>query len=45
MLYISGINYESIADAEGVVCTIFISGCKHHCKGCHSKDTLSLIHI
>ena len=39
MLYISGINYESIADAEGVVCTIFISGCKHHCKGCHSKDT------
>lgn len=39
MLYISGINYESIADAEGVACTIFISGCKHQCKGCHSKDT------
>lgn len=39
MLYISGINYESIADAEGVACTIFISGCKHHCKECHSKDT------
>lgn len=38
-MYISGINYESIADAEGVVCTIFISGCKHQCKGCHSKDT------
>lgn len=39
MLYISGINYESIADAEGVVCTIFISGCRHFCEGCHSKDT------
>lgn len=39
MLYISGINYESIADAEGVACTIFFSGCEHKCKGCHSKDT------
>lgn len=39
MLHIAGINYESIADAEGVACTIFFSGCKHFCKGCHSKDT------
>ena len=39
MLHVAGINYESIADAEGVACTIFFSGCKHHCKGCHSEDT------
>lgn len=39
MLHISGINYESIADADGVACTIFFSGCKHYCNGCHSKDT------
>ena len=39
MLHIAGINYESIADAEGVACTIFFSGCRHHCIGCHSKDT------
>ncbi len=39
MLHIAGINYESIADAEGVSCVIFFSGCKHFCKGCHSKDT------
>lgn len=39
MLHITGINYESTADAEGVACTIFFSGCKHFCKGCHSKDT------
>lgn len=39
MLYISGINYESIADAEGVCCTIFISGCRHQCPGCHSEGT------
>lgn len=39
MLYIAGINYESTADAEGMACTIFFSGCKHFCNGCHSKDT------
>ena len=39
MLHIAGVNYESIADSDGVSCTIFFSGCKHFCKGCHSKDT------
>ena len=39
MLHIAGINYESIADAEGVACTIFFSGCRHHCVGCHSPET------
>ena len=39
MLHIAGVNYESIADADGVACTIFFSGCRHYCEGCHSKDT------
>ena len=39
MLHIAGINYESTADAEGVACTIFFSGCKHFCNGCYSRDT------
>lgn len=39
MLHIAGINYESIADSIGVSCTIFFSGCRHFCVGCHSKDT------
>lgn len=39
MLHIAGVNYESIADSNGVSCVIFFSGCKHFCKGCHSKDT------
>lgn len=38
-LHISGVNYESIADARGVSCTIFFSGCRHLCVGCHSKET------
>ena len=39
MLHIAGINYESAADADGIACTIFFSGCKRKCKGCHSMDT------
>lgn len=39
MIYIAGVNYESIADAPGVCCVLFISGCRHHCKGCHSPKT------
>lgn len=39
MLHIAGVNYESIADSDGVSCTIFFSGCRHFCDGCHSKDT------
>ena len=39
MLHISGVNYESIADAPGVCCVIFVSGCKHECEGCHSPKT------
>lgn len=36
---ILGVNYESIAESDGVSCVIFISGCRHNCVGCHSKDS------
>lgn len=39
MIYLSGVNYESINDAEGVSCVLFVSGCRHYCKGCHSPKT------
>ncbi len=39
MLYLSGIDYESMADGDGVRCVIFISGCQHECHGCHSPQT------
>ena len=38
-MYLSGIDYESIADGIGVRCVLFVSGCKHNCKGCHSLKT------
>ena len=38
-MYISGIDYESIADGDGCRCVIFVSGCRHNCSGCHSPST------
>jgi anaerobic ribonucleoside-triphosphate reductase activating protein len=38
-MIISGIEYESIVDGPGLRNTIFVSGCEHHCKGCHNPET------
>lgn len=38
---VSGINFESIADGEGVRVVVFISGCLHNCKGCHNPASHS----
>lgn len=38
-MYISGIIHDSIVDGEGIRNTLFISGCKHNCKGCHNTST------
>ena len=40
-LYISGVQYESLADGIGFRTAIFISGCEHNCPGCHSPNTHS----
>lgn len=39
MIRLAGLDCESFADAEGVSCVLFISGCKHNCVGCHSPQT------
>jgi len=41
---ISGIQYESIVDGEGVRTTLFISGCKWDCKDCHNIKTHSFVY-
>ena len=38
---IVGVNFESIADGEGVRVVIFCSGCLHNCKGCHNPTSHS----
>lgn len=35
---ISGINFESVVDGEGVRVVVFVSGCAHDCKGCHNPS-------
>lgn len=39
MIRLAGYDYESFADANGVSCVLFFSGCKHNCVGCHSPQT------
>jgi len=31
-----GLNKNDIANGEGVRVSLFVSGCRNHCKGCHN---------
>jgi anaerobic ribonucleoside-triphosphate reductase activating protein len=30
-----------VLNGEGTRCTLFVSGCEHHCKGCYNQSTWS----
>ena len=36
---IAGVKYNDIADGTGVRTTVFVSGCRRHCRGCHNPET------
>lgn len=36
---IHGITYPDINNGLGCRVTLWVSGCIHHCKGCHNKET------
>jgi anaerobic ribonucleoside-triphosphate reductase activating protein len=38
-MYISGIQYESIVDGEGLRLTLFVSGCEWSCEGCQNTKS------
>lgn len=38
-MYISGVDYESLADGIGVRAVIYLSGCSHKCPHCQNPDT------
>ena len=35
----SAIKFNDIANGQGIRTTLFVSGCSHHCKGCHNPQT------
>lgn len=38
-MYYSTIKYYDIANGSGVRTTLFVSGCRNHCKGCFQPET------
>lgn len=38
-MYYGNIKTHDVADGEGVRVTLFVSGCRHHCKGCFQPET------
>ena len=38
MKYLNRLDCD-IADGEGIRVTLFVSGCSHHCKGCHNPQS------
>ena len=39
MLRILDITAPDINNGNGIRITLWVSGCKHHCKGCHNQWT------
>jgi anaerobic ribonucleoside-triphosphate reductase activating protein len=39
MIYVAGIIYNDGINGPGLRTTVFLQGCKHACKGCHSEHT------
>ena len=38
-MYYGSIKKHDIANGPGVRVSLFVSGCRHHCKGCFNKET------
>lgn len=40
-MYFGAINKSDIANGEGIRTTLFVSGCRNHCKNCFNPETWS----
>lgn len=38
-MYFGDIKYFDVANGPGIRTTLFVSGCRHHCKGCFNPET------
>nr|DAO69952.1 MAG TPA: 4Fe-4S single cluster domain protein [Bacteriophage sp.] len=36
---INGISYPDVNNGTGCRVTVWVSGCEHHCQGCHNMNT------
>lgn len=36
---IHGIEFDSMVNGDGLRCVLWVSGCEHHCPGCHNPQT------
>lgn len=36
---IHGIEKDSMVNGDGLRCVLWVSGCTHHCEGCHNPQT------
>lgn len=43
-MYYSGITAPDIANGTGCRVVLWVSGCNHHCIGCHNKETWDYKH-
>ena len=43
-MYYSGITAPDIANGTGCRVVLWVSGCNHHCIGCHNKETWNYKH-
>lgn len=41
-MYFHGIEKDSMLNGDGLRVVLWVSGCNHHCKGCHNPQTWNL---
>lgn len=39
----ANIKYNDIANGPGIRTSLFVSGCRHHCKNCFNKETWNFL--
>lgn len=38
-MYLIKVLPYTVVDGPGLRCSVYFSGCEHHCKGCHNPET------
>lgn len=41
-LRLMDVKYDDMSNGDGLRTVVFVSGCEHHCKGCHNPETFDV---